>query len=31
LRGIEHVTQITNRVDVVSSTGMSSERSHKSK
>jgi hypothetical protein len=28
LRGIEHVTQITNSVDVVSSTGVSSERSH---
>ena len=27
LRGIEHVTQITNSVDVVSSTGLSSERS----
>ena len=26
LRGIEHVMQITNRVDVVSSTGLSSER-----
>jgi hypothetical protein len=28
LRGIEHVTQITNSVDVVSSTGVSSEPSH---
>jgi hypothetical protein len=31
LRGIEHVTQITNSVDVVSSTGVSSERSHQPK
>lgn len=28
LRGIEQVTQITNSVDVISSTGLSSERSH---
>ena len=31
LRGIEHVTRITNSVDVVSSTGMSSARSHQRK
>jgi hypothetical protein len=31
LRGIEHVTQITNCVDVVSVTGLSSERRHKPK
>jgi hypothetical protein len=31
LHGIERVTQITNSVDVVSSTGMSSVRSDKSK
>ena len=28
LRGIEQVTQITNSVDVISSTGLSSKRSH---
>jgi hypothetical protein len=31
LRGIEHVAQITNNVDVVSSMGLSSERSDQSK